>query len=358
MRPRFLLFVVMLLVSCKSTSRSPAPAAVTAPSEAETQALADSLTAALVSCDQPALATLVNWEWLFRTAARGSGTGAEQERTLYELLRARTGLAKELVCEGNSQIAYVGLRKHSDGQGLLFRLETEAGPNYIEFSIGKEQGGQARCLDRHDYRSGWGLSELLATGPRLEADVAALARIRSSLATDPNDALNDAKNYPERRSIHALAVSAAGHISEKDYRQTLSEHLTLFPDDLSVYLQAFEVLAALGQHELADEALVALQVGVGDEDGLLSTRVALLLEAENFTLATNLAEKALAAHPEQQEAHYRLLEVHALNRNFAGAVAVMRLLGERFNIRFSEEGMDTSHPAYVELLASDEWVAY
>tara|TARA_R110002096_G_scaffold44526_13_gene120724 strand:- start:371613 stop:372692 length:1080 start_codon:yes stop_codon:yes gene_type:complete len=359
MRTHLLLLLVMLFASCKSSSgRGPAPAPVVPISEPEAQALASELTGALTSCDEAALARLVNWEWMFRTAARASGAKAKQEKALYEVLRGREGLGKEFLCEGSSQIAFVGLRTGAQGQGLVYRMDSETGPNYIEFSVGKEQGGPARCLDRHDYRSGLRLSELLATGPRLHADVEALAKIRASLATAPREAFEEAKNYTERPSIYALAVVAAAHIGEREYRAALGEYEKRFPGDLSVYVQALETLSALGEYQLADEALLALQAGTNDADGLLSARVALLLSAKNFSLATELAEKALAAHPEQQEAHYRLLEVHVLNRNFAGAVAVMRLLGERFNVRFSEEGMDTSHPAYVELLASDEWSAY
>ncbi|MCP4448169.1 MAG: hypothetical protein GY811_22950 [Myxococcales bacterium] len=72
----------------------------------------------------------------------------------------------------------------------------------------------------------------------------------------------------------------------------------------------------------------------------------------------NCRRRPFAITRGDQEARYRLLEVHALSRNFPGALAVMRLLGERLNVRFTEEGIDTSHPAYVELLASDAWAAY
>ncbi len=352
-----LLLLLVLVVSCKSSSRAPEPASIGALSAAQAQTLADSLTPVLASCDEQALDAHFNWEWLFRVAARQSGNGAKQERALYKMLRERQGLAREFLCV-DGEIAYVGLRNRSDGQALVYRVKTDEGLDFVEFDIGKEASGEPRCLDRQAYRSGWRLRDLLATGPRLEGDIATLVRMRSALASAPKDAIDESKKYSDVSPIQSLAVLAAAHIGADAYRAALSDFHERFPDDLSVYLQAYDVLAGLGHYKLADEAVVALQEGIGDEDGLLTTRVALLIEAKDFDLATELAEKALRAHPEQQEAHYRLLEVHVEHRNFAGAVAVMRLLGERFNVRFTEDSMDTSHSAYVELLASDEWSAY
>jgi len=358
MRARCLMpLLLIVLVTCKSPSRAPEPQTVVAASKAEALALVNSLTPALASCDEATLATLFHWDWLFRTSARASGVDAKEEKALYDLLRERAGLAAEFVCEADTQIAFVGVRESRAGLSLVYRLKTETGPSYIEYLVGT-LAGEVKCLDRIDYRSGWHLSQLLATGPRLKADVEALARLRSALVSSPQDVVEESKNYSGSLPIQTLAVVASAHLGEKPYREALAHHQSQFPSDLSVYLQVYETLGVQGAHALADEALLALQTGLGDEDGLLTTRVALLLEAKDFSRATELSEKALAAHPEQQEAHYRLLEVHVENRNFAGAVAVMRLLGERFNIRFSEDGMDTTHPAYVELLASDEWSAY
>jgi hypothetical protein len=358
MRARFLMpWLLLVLASCKSPSRAPEPQTVVAASRAEALALVNSLTPALASCDEASLGALFHWDWLFRTAARASGVDAKEERALYKVLGERTGLAAEFVCEPATQMAFVGLRETGAGLSLIYRLKTETGPSYIEYRVGK-LAGETRCLDRIDYRTGWHLSELLASGPRLKADVEALARLRSALLSSPQDVAKEAKKYSYSLPIQTLAVVASAYLGEKPYREALANHKSQFPEDLSVYLQVYETLGVQGAHALADEALLALQTGLGDEDGLLTARVSLLLDAKDFARATELAEQALAAHPEQQEAHYRLLEVHVENRNFAGAVAVMRLLGERFNVRFSEDGMDTTHPAYVELLASDEWSAY
>ena len=102
-----------------------------------------------------------------------------------------------------------------------------------------------------------------------------------------------------------------------------------------------------------------LDKSIGGDSYLNEVRVGLLLEeGKDFDTATKLAEQFLQERPDSEDAHYLLLGVHIANKNFAGAVAVMRLMGERFELVFEEEGLDPSFSNYVALKDSPEWEAY
>ncbi len=330
--------------------------------EAEALALAVPLAQALVSCDEPALAELFDKDWLFRLAARSSGVGAKQERLLYEALKTRQGFAREFLCLApKTVLAFIGFREAQGEQSLVFRATNQDVADHIdflEFRIGKGGDGKVRGLGRLRYRDGWHLWEKLAASPQLQELLVALDAMGMKLQSDPSAVRTMATKYSDQRSALALDLRAASYLTKADYKTALANYQKRYPRDLSIYMQVYEDLAASGKYELADEAIVAVQLGLGDESILLTERVSLMLESEQFARATKLAEDALVAAPGQREAHYRLLEVHVESRNFAGAVAIMHLMGERFNVRFTEAGMDTSHPAYVELIASPEWASY
>ncbi len=275
--------VMSILPSCKA-ERFAGPANTAPLSKAEADTLAASLVEAVGKCDEPGLDALFDREWLLRTAAQKSGTSVGDRKKRYGMLSAEESVRRDLVCIPGAELVYLGTRQSALGQVLVIRTTQAEQPgssaNYYEFLVGKSEGGKARCLDRFDYQGGWRASTLLGAGPSAMAEAQAIALGPAPLVASgaPGAAKRvdeESKKYPESLRLGVLPVDVAVSAGDENYRQAFAVHLERYPTDLSVYLQVSASLTNRGAYALADEALVALQDGLGDEGGLLSTRVSL-----------------------------------------------------------------------------------
>jgi tetratricopeptide (TPR) repeat protein len=195
------------------------------------------------------------------------------------------------------------------------------------------------------------------------AVVAAFETISEEIAEDPGKALAALAALPkkaqESKPLQLLKIQAASAVDDASYEAAIAGYEKLFPGDPSLNLVSIDGFIVRKNFSEALKVVDRLDESLGGDPYLDELRVSLLLQnGKDLDRATEIAEKSLAAQPESEDAHYLLLGAHVANRNFAGAVAIMRLMGERFDLVFEEEGLDPGDANYMALKASPEWAAY
>ncbi len=339
-------------------------------SEEEAGLFATRLTQSLNSCDKAELHKLIDIQSMMRRAARLSSAKGQQERQVLEGMRRSSSDLRSQFCgspSGGSALHFLRVHKRGGKQALLYRTIMEESFNYLEFYAGKSADGQIKIDDVYIYMSGQTLAENLAQMIDImlndDSVVDAMENISDKIASNPAGALSALQALPEKaqkaKPMQLLKIQAAAALDDETYAAAIKSYEALFPGDPSLNLVSIDGLILRKSYQKALRAVDNLDNSLGGDPYLDQVRVGLLLdEGKDLDRATELAEKALQADPESEDAHYLLLGVHMANRNFGGAVAIMRLMGERFELVFEEEGLDPSDPNYIALKASPEWEAY
>lgn len=328
------------------------------------------LTAALQTCDKEALGTLIDVESMMRKAARQSkASGGEQRGLLAGMRESGTDIRTQFCGSADVQggLHFLRVLPRDGKQTLLYRSTTDDSLNYIEFYAGTGADGAVKVDDIYIYTNGQTLVQTLAQMiDVLMGDtsvVSAFENISEQISTDPAKAMASLEAMPQKaqktKPLQLLKIQAASGIDDATYESAISEYEKLFPGDPSLNLVSIDGFIVRKNYTAALETIDRLDKSVGGDDYLDELRVSLLLEeGKDLGRATAIAEKSLQTNPESEDAHYLLLGVHVANQNFGGAVAVMQMMGERFELVFEEEVLDPSDPNYVALKASPEWEAY
>lgn len=365
----FLLSCALSLSACKRKGVS-APKELAALSDKEAEAFALTLTAALNTCDESSLYEIMDVNSMMRRAVRQSDARASQERELLEGMRRNGGDIHSQFCgtpEASGGLHFLRVHHRAGKQTLLFRNVTGESLNYIEFYAGKATNGSIKIDNVYLYMNGQTLVETLSQMLDVllgdDSIISAFENISTKISEDPAAALRSFAEMPEKarnsKPLQLLKIQAASGIDDATYAAAIREYEILFPNDPSLNLVSIDGYIVRKNYSEALKVIDKLDKSLGGDSYLDELRVSLLLEeGKDLARATELAEESLQAQPESEDAHYLLLGVHVANHNFAGAVAVMRMMGERFELVFEEEGLDPSDPNYAALKESPEWEAY
>jgi hypothetical protein len=373
MTKRAVLFLLLSLsiasIACKGKGAA-APEELAALSLSEANAFATTLGAALNTCDKAQMHRLIDVHSMMRRAARQSKAKGREQQELLVGMRQNGGDIRAQFCgsgQGSEGMHFLRIHERAGRQALLFRSVTEESLNYIEFYPGKSKDGSTKVDDIYIYMNGQTLVETLTQMIDVllgdESMVAAFEKISADLESDPAAAFRAIEALPKKardsKPLQMLKIQAASSIDDEAYGATIAGYEALFPGDPSLNLVSIDGYIARKNYPKALDVIDKLDASLGGDDYLDELRIGLLLEeGKDLGRAVELAEKAVTANPESQDAHYLLLGVHVANRNFAGATAIMRLMGERFELVFETDGLDPSDPDYNALKASPEWEAY
>ncbi len=304
----FLLAGIFTVAMGCSRSELAAPEKRKAVSEEVANAFAGTLQASLRQCDVSALSSQFDLEWMMREAVVKSGIPSKEQKAAFRELKTQIPMVRGEFCEfgkNGSTIAFLRSNRRPKGSTVLFRIARERALNYIEFYVGEDSQHSIAAFDMYQHQLGEDLSQTIAK---------------------------------TIRGLYDLPVEASQA-----------------PTDLQLYQEFLET----EQTEKAVDALARLSKELGGDAALRKVQIGLLLDAGILLKrATELAEEAVQENPDDKECYFLLMESHVATRNHAGSVALMRLMGERFEMVFQEEGIDASDPNYAALLASPEWAAY
>ncbi len=373
MTKRAVVFLILGLaiasIGCKSKGVT-APEELAALSDEEAAAFASTLSSALNTCDKAALHKLIDLNSMMQRAVRQSKARDQQQRELLIRMHENTGDFRTQFCRSGTYsdgMHFLRVRIRAGKQALLFRSVTEESFNYIEFYAGKSKDGSTKVDDIYIYLNGQTMDETLAQRIDVllgdDTVVAAFVKVSAELKSDPAAAFRSIEAMPseahDSKPVQLLKIQASASIDDATYVATIAEYERLFPGDPSLNLVSIDGYIVRKNFAEALRVVERLDESLGGDEYLDELRIQLLLdEGKDLGRATELAEKAVTAQPESEDAHYILLGVHVANRNFAGAVAIMRLMGERFELVFESEGLDPGDPDYSALKASPEWEAY
>lgn len=365
----FLLILLVLTsaVGCDGKGIK-APQQLVALTKVEAAAFASKLEGAVNKCDKAELAELLKLEAMMRAGILGSDAINKNQGPILKSLKSNMEFFEGEVCDfaKSGGITLLGQRTRGDRQTLLYRSGDEV-LNYIEFYVGKNSEGIVFADDVYSYINGQsmaeGIQESLSLRVENKSDAEKFRRVQEVIEKDPKLALATLAELPESvrhsKALMLVAVKAASQIDSKTLKEHLSAYTSVFPGDLAGDLVSYEGLVLRKQHQAAAAIVERLNKKVGGDAYLQTLRVHFLLEdGKNLKLATTLSEELVLSKPKDEDAHYLLLASHVANKNFGGAIVVMRLMGERFGHAFDKEGMAELDGSYEAFMASPEWDAY
>ncbi len=364
-----LLLALLALGACKGKGID-APEELAPITGDEALAFSEVLSKGLHTCDKAALHDLIDMNSMMRRATRQSAAKGRQEQEVLKGMRTSGTDLRSQFCGAPSDsngLHFLRVHKRDGKEVLLYRSIVDESLNYIEFHAGKSADGRIKVDNIYIYMTGQTLVETLAQMIDVlignDSVVKALEDINEQIASDPAAALRILEALPKKalkaKPMQLLKIQAASSLDDATYEAAITEYEKLYPNDPSLNLVSLDGLIMRKNYQDALKALDKLETSLGGDSYLNDVRIGLLLEeGKDLERATTLAEEALKAAPESEDAHYLLLGVHVTNRNFAGAVATMRLMGERFELVFEDDGLDPSDANYMALKASPEWAAY
>mgnify|MGYP001556077466 CR=1 FL=1 len=359
---------LLAIAACKSKGKGmEAPETLVPISESEADAFAKKLETALGQCDQGALATMIDVDSMVRTAIIKSAVPANQQQAL-EFDEAGLAEIRQRFCkkpDGQKSPTYLRWQERDHQQVLLFRFDLLGGLNYLEFRVGRNSQSKIKVDEAQIYSQQRRMTEILrdAFDDLMKTPgSAALAKIQAS-DLEPAALLQKIESMEpalrDSKIAQIAAVEAAASLDGAQYQKAIDNYRALFPTDRSLDMNIITGYGEQKNFSAALQTVDQLDRSLGGDPYLDRARIMLLLdEGKDLARATTLAETTVQASPADKEAHYLLLEVHVEARNFPGAVAIMRLMGERFELVFDEEGIDKSDAGYRALLESPEWQAY
>lgn len=361
-----LLSLALALGACKSKGIH-APEKLAPLSEAEATEFAARLTLALNMCDQKALEVMIDVDSMMRTAVRNRGALGNVQKKLLATLRANAEELRAPLCAGSrssDKFQFLRVRSRSGKQSLLYRAISEETLNYLEFHAGKSADGNIIVNNVFVYLNGQTLVETLEQ--MIDDDraiIAAFNALGNKMTTDPKGALAELaalpKSVQESKPLQILRIQAASSQDDTTYEAAVSDYERLFPGDPGLHLVSINSYVLRKSYQAALQTIDELDAHLEGDPQLDGMRVSILLEeGKDLTRATALAEKLVQASPESEDAHYLLLGAHVDSHNFAGAVAIMQLMGERFDLVFESKGLAPGDPNYMALKDSPEWEAY
>ncbi len=257
----------------------------------------------------------------------------------------------------------------------LFRAVYKGGAfNYHELRLGTTADNpKVRAIDMYVYLSGENLSATFSNilGGALKGmdngdDPGALkdvmGRVNASKARgDFKAAKAELAQLPPSlthlKSVRLLEIQLDMELEEANYLVAIDSYRKDFPDDPSIDMVSLDGFVLRKDYKGTLKALDHLDKRVGGDPYIDVQRSHMFLADGNPTEAARTAKAATTAEPELIDGWYAAVDAGSATKDYAGAVAAMKVLKDKFQIDLPEESL-AKEPQFAGLLASPDYKAF
>lgn len=354
------------------------------PSMEEATELAQQIEAAMAVGDDSVMNKTVDWNLVCSRSIAGIDAPKDMQ------IEYRTGLLKGITDKGGlpKQVAQQVLQggsyrlmdvRQKDGEiRALFRLLLpEAGVNYHDLLLVRDNGGRARVGDIYVFLSAEDLSTtfrrfyvaMLAENDRsllekLSGKTAELAnhmdefqamgtRIRTGQF---REALDIYESLPEvlktEKAVLILRYQAAVGVGSAETIQAVREFKKHYPDDACIDFLSIDLHASTGDFDQALECVDQVEKSVGDDPYLNVLRASCLVAAKRYEAAKQAANAAVEAEPDLIQAYWTLVTISLETKDFEEVTRLLDRIAANFEIEFYDL---TQVPEYAEYVKSPEY---
>lgn len=355
------LFVVAS-IGCKKQNAAPK---VLPPTAEEAEAFAKRFATIVSSCDGPAIEAAFDYKTLVARMVAGTSFSKPQLEQFRREMREAMGTG---FCQQLAESNYTYLRTQMiDGapRPLLRVVDASGALNYHQLLLDK-QGSEVRLVDIYFYASGEHVSEtfrkladtLLESGSMKTSLM--LQRIKELMASgDSAEARRVLQQLPAAvRKTKAAMLLEVGLTSEDvdapEYLAAIEAYGKAFPNDPSLDLVMLDSMFLRKQF---DEALVVidrLDERVGGDAYLDAMRAGIYGEAGKREEAVAAAKRATEREPTLESAWWQLLTQQSAAQQYAGAVATLATLRDKFGAPTDRESL-AADERFTGLAASKEY---
>jgi hypothetical protein len=357
-------FALLATAACTKDRQKPPPPPVP-PTLAEADAFAKEFAKMMVPCERIKLQAVLDSEQLVARALAGRDFPSAELEGFKKGFRSSAG---NKICDGIvGKTTYTYLRTPMvDGTPRpLFRMLGDNGLNYHQLELDKRTG-TIKIADIYIYALGEPLSHTLgeATQMMLDSDGdSALARVpgiqRLIASGDQRGALAAIEALPPRmrkvKMMMALEVIATSGGDAKRQSQAADAYANAFPNDPSLDLIRFDDVMTRMQYGELLAMLDRLDKRLGGDPYLDALRAQALNSSGKHAEAITAAKRAIAAEPGLEDAYWGLLAPQVASKDFAGAVATVKVLRDRFA---ADTAALQGDPRFAPLVDSKEYAAW
>lgn len=334
----------------------------------DAEAFADELEQAIEADDLDGLLRLFDFDALVDRALTGLEL-TPKSRTDIRLgmiagLRKSAELQRKILEEVRAGATYETLRIHEQdgGRRVLVRMLSDGGLNYHDYVLTKRPGGRAQAADVFVYFSG----ELVSTSmrramlplavqqsrnlidrlTRSESDYvkhqSAILKVIQTSNNGPHDeTLRLFDTLPESvktdKNLLLARIRAAQNIGDDAlYAAAIEDFRRAHPDDVAVDIISLDYYVLRNQTKPAMAAIDRLDEQVGGDPYLDVFRAGIAVQAENFPLAREAAERAVKNLPDLRAPLDTLLDIVLHDEDHKATLAVLTKLRDRFGVTFKD----------------------
>jgi hypothetical protein len=366
----------------------PEPPAGPPVTDEECRAFVAAVDGAVQSRDVAAFSALVDWDALLKTATAGIEVAESSRKGFVQGVKSsmqqEQGVVPRIVAtvkEGGS-FTFLHQRARDTNQTALFRLvmpDSNVG-NYYEFVLARRPDGKVRAVDIHDFLSGELISQamrriyipvaaqvsrglqgrLRGTEPLFMKNLPRFEQMTTEVRNGrPAEALKIYRQLPPElqkdKNLLMRRIEAAQEVSDEEYSRAIEDFRTAHPDDPCIDMISIDYYLLKKDYPRALACIGRLEQAVGGDPYLNITRANIHTEEKRYDVAKQDAQRAIAQEPSLQDAYWSLVTISLHEHDYAGTVALLNQLGERFRIPFGDM---TQLPVFSEFVKSPEYRAW
>lgn len=283
----------------------------------------------------------------------------------------------------NTHLKFLKLRHKKSANHALIRIDfRDAGLNYLDLILTKDESGTIKITDWYDYAKGQlytdsirqalilllpeetpFLEKLLSIdklGGKEAEDFVDLARLMREQKyaewLNKYDGLSPNLKYSRILLLTRVQVASALD-DESQYRLSLKELHNRLGDDPTLSLLLLDYYFYEKDFKAAHEALDNLSEHIGGDAAIDALRANIYLSAEDYTKSMKQAEKAIIQDEEYEDAYWTLLNAGILAEKYDIAVSTLKKLEEIFGYEFAPENFEEEE-SYAEFVNSDAFVKW
>lgn len=359
-----LVAVTCALGACKSSN--PPARKVAPPTLAEAEAFAKDFASKMSPCSATALNDALDFDMVITRAVAGRNIPGGAVK---QIKREAPSIGGKF-CSQLSEASYTYLRTQMiDGAPQpLFRVITGTAVNYHQLELDKHNG-TIRAADIYLYATGERLSDtfgklfdsMIETSVREAGE--SMQRVQRLVAAGKHDeALAALKAMPEKlrtsKPLMLMEVQISSNVNDDTkYLAAIEAYGRAFPNDPSLDLVMVDGAYLRKEwaevHRLVDK----LEQRVGGDPYLELLRAEALGESGKRAEAIASAKKATEAEPTLEQAWWQLMTQQSAAQDFAGAVATLGVLSEKFDADVTEDTL-RSDERFGGLVESAEFAAH
>lgn len=355
-------------------------------SEEEAELFISEIKHAYATNDSDAFNRLIDWEGMADKATRELGLPkAKQQGAARGLIQGTTINGKFLQAlrgNGPEPASYhsIGTQFREGQQHVLFRLNSEAGMNYHDFTLGRVDGS-VRATNMYIYLSGESLSE---TWRRVMLPMAVeenknwmqkLTTKESEFAKHVKEfhalsqavragnfetALNIYNSLPKsvqnEKVVMLFRLQAASPLGDDEYIRAAQDFRRVHPDEKCLDLLMIDAHYLRGQYEEAIQCINRLDKALGGDPFLNVHRANMLLELGKQDEAIAAARKAVEGAPEEADSYWTLVSVANHSNDHALTLEALRKLENQFEIDWLDLRESPEFTGFVESSEGKAWL--